>query len=85
MILIDQLKSLEQLIALIEQHETIEDPGFLSTELKKMRDIFVTFDLSADNLAQITPDQVFKNERLNALRDHLINIRTFLINGGLEE
>ena len=81
LILIRQLQSLNQLIDLIEQHETIDDPGFLSSELKAMRDIFNSFDLSVDNLANITPDQVFKNEKINALREHLGKIRAYAITG----
>lgn len=81
LILIRQLQSLEQLIALIEQYETIDDPGFLSSELKKMRDIFNSFDLSADNLAHITPDQIYKNEKINELREHLGKIRAYAITG----
>lgn len=81
LVLIRQLQSLEQLIDLIEQYETIDDAGFLSLELKKMRDIFNSFDLSADNLAQITPDQIFNNDKINELREHLGKIRMFLITG----
>ncbi len=84
LILIRQLESLEQLVGLIEEHETIEDTGFLSLELKKMRDIFHGFDVSADNLANLTYEQIFNNERINELHDHLLKIRSFLIQGGTD-
>lgn len=84
-VLIEQLQSLEQLIDLIEQHETIEDTGYLSLELKKMRDIFLSFDLSAENLDNLTHDQIFKNEKLNELRNHVRNVRTFLIRAEVNE
>jgi hypothetical protein len=80
-ILMRQLQSLEQLVAMVETYETIDDPGFLSSELKTMRDIYNSFDLSADNLANLTPDQVFRNERLVELRSHLDKIRAFAIAG----
>lgn len=81
LILIKQLRSLEKLIALIEEHETIDDPGYLSYELKSIRDIFNAFDLSDDNLAHLTPDMVFRNEKINELREHVGRIRVYAITG----
>jgi hypothetical protein len=84
-ILVKQLQSLEQLIDLIEQHEKINETGYLLLKLKNMRDIFNSFDISNENLENIKSDQIFNSKKVNDLHTHLTNIRTFLITGESRE
>jgi hypothetical protein len=81
LVLLGQLESVKDLISLIERYETLDDPGFLALELKKIRDIYYSINISTDNLGQITPEQIINNNRIIALQNHLENVRNFLIRG----
>lgn len=77
--LFDQLAVLNELIALIEEYETIDDPGFLAYELKKMRDVYSGLDLSFENVSGLSAQQVFSNPKAVELRASVNKIRNHIL------
>jgi hypothetical protein len=73
-----QLAKTDNLIALIEQYKTEDDPGFVIEQLYDIRTIRKKFYKSED-ISKLTPDAIYNNPAVKNLFSYVKSIRNHII------